>query len=58
MAAYNEIDGIPCHANGYLLNQILREELGFKGAVMADGCALDLLVHLNTNPGKGGSHSP
>ncbi|MEH7009834.1 glycoside hydrolase family 3 N-terminal domain-containing protein [Neobacillus niacini] len=46
MAAYNEIDGIPCHANGYLLNQILREELGFKGAVMADGCALDLLVHL------------
>ncbi|MGN7296009.1 glycoside hydrolase family 3 N-terminal domain-containing protein [Ferdinandcohnia sp. SAFN-114] len=46
MAAYNEIDGIPCHANGYLLNQILRKESGFKGAVMADGCALDLLVPL------------
>jgi beta-glucosidase len=46
MAAYNEIDGIPCHANGYLLNQILREEFGFKGAVMADGCALDNLVAL------------
>ncbi|MDR4949843.1 glycoside hydrolase family 3 N-terminal domain-containing protein [Neobacillus cucumis] len=46
MAAYNEIDGIPCHANGYLLNQILRKEFGFKGAVMADGCALDNLVAL------------
>jgi beta-glucosidase len=52
MAAYNEIDGIPCHANGYLLNQILREELGFKGAVMADGCALDLLVHLTQSQEK------
>ncbi|NYE03489.1 beta-glucosidase [Bacillus niacini] len=52
MAAYNEIDGIPCHANGYLLNQILREELGFKGAVMADGCALDLLVHLTQSREK------
>ncbi|TCN27499.1 glycoside hydrolase family 3 N-terminal domain-containing protein [Mesobacillus foraminis] len=46
MAAYNEIDGISCHANGYLLNHILREEFGFKGAVMADGCALDNLVAL------------
>ncbi|WP_139891907.1 glycoside hydrolase family 3 N-terminal domain-containing protein [Bacillus sp. D386] len=46
MAAYNEIDGIPCHANGYLLNEILREEFGFNGAVMADGCALDNLVNL------------
>ncbi|WP_191271273.1 glycoside hydrolase family 3 N-terminal domain-containing protein [Neobacillus kokaensis] len=52
MAAYNEIDGIPCHANGYLLNKILREEFGFKGAVMADGCALDLLVHLTQSREK------
>ncbi|MEK3799366.1 glycoside hydrolase family 3 N-terminal domain-containing protein [Peribacillus sp. FSL H8-0477] len=52
MAAYNEIDGIPCHANGYLLNQILREEFGFKGAVMADGCALDLLVNLTQSREK------
>ncbi|ULT56691.1 glycoside hydrolase family 3 C-terminal domain-containing protein [Neobacillus drentensis] len=52
MAAYNEIDGIPCHANGYLLNQILREEFGFKGAVMADGCALDNLVALTQSREK------
>lgn len=52
MAAYNEIDGIPCHANGYLLQQILREELGFNGAVMADGCALDNLVALTESTEK------
>ncbi|MGD6940989.1 glycoside hydrolase family 3 N-terminal domain-containing protein [Cytobacillus gottheilii] len=52
MAAYNEIDGIPCHANGYLLNHILREEFGFKGAVMADGCALDNLVALTQSREK------
>jgi beta-glucosidase len=52
MAAYNEIDGIPCHANGYLLNDILREEFGFKGAVMADGCALDNLVQLTQSQEK------
>lgn len=52
MAAYNEIDGIPCHANGHLLQQILREELGFNGVVMADGCALDNLVALTESREK------
>ena len=31
MAAYNEIDGIPCHANEKLLTDILREEWDLKG---------------------------
>ncbi len=43
MAAYNEIDGIYCHANGWLLNDILRKEFGFHGIVMADGLAIDQL---------------
>lgn len=43
MAAYNEIDGIYCHANRHLLTDILRNEMGFKGIVMADGCAIDQL---------------
>ncbi len=43
MAAYNEIDGIYCHANGHLLNDILRKEFGFSGVVMADGIAIDQL---------------
>jgi len=46
MAAYNDLDGIPCHGNATLLNEILRKEFGFKGAVIADGCALDRLVPL------------
>ena len=43
MAAYNEIDGVFCHANHYLLTDILRDEMGFEGVVMADGCAIDQL---------------
>lgn len=55
MAAYNEIDGIPCHANGALLTGILREELGFDGIVMADGCALDRLLAMNPDVRKAGA---
>lgn len=43
MAAYNEIDGIYCHVNSHLLRDILREEMGFDGIVMADGVAIDQL---------------
>ena len=50
MAAYNDLDGIPCHGNAHLLTTILRDEFGFDGAVMADGCALDRLVSLTKNP--------
>lgn len=46
MAAYNEIDGVPCHANPDLLTGILREEWGFDGIVMADGQAVDRLLAL------------
>ena len=46
MAAYNDIDGIPCHANHHLLTEILRDEFKFDGFVMADGQALDHLVRL------------
>jgi beta-glucosidase len=43
MAAYNEIDGIPCHGNKKLLTDILRGEMQFEGTVMADGVAVDQL---------------
>ncbi|MDD4189859.1 MAG: glycoside hydrolase family 3 N-terminal domain-containing protein [Mangrovibacterium sp.] len=36
MAAYNSIDGVPCHANKVLLNDILRGEWGFNGFVVSD----------------------
>ncbi|MFV0504458.1 MAG: glycoside hydrolase family 3 N-terminal domain-containing protein [Lachnospirales bacterium] len=43
MAAYNEIDGIYCHNNKFLLKDILRDEMRFDGIIMADGCAIDRL---------------
>ncbi len=46
MAAYNEIDGVPCHANHHLLTKILRQEWNYLGIVMADGTALDRLLML------------
>lgn len=49
MAAYNDIDGVPCHANRYLLHDLLRRDNGFQGIVMADGTALDRLVDLYGN---------
>src|SRR5690606_7026380 len=52
MAAFNEISGIPCAANPFLLQTILRQEWGFQGFVVSDwdsvgellphGCAVDL----------------
>ncbi|MGM0169270.1 beta-glucosidase [Enterococcus sp. AZ135] len=43
MAAYNDVDGVPCHINGQLFKKIMREQLGYQGIVMADGIALDRL---------------
>ncbi len=50
MAAYNEIDGVYCHANRRLLNGILREEFGFDGVVMSDGGAIDVLDKVTGDP--------
>jgi beta-glucosidase len=36
MASYNEIDGVPSHANPWLLRDVLRKEWGFKGFVVSD----------------------
>ncbi len=36
MASYNEVDGIPSHANHWLLNDLLRGEWGFAGLVVSD----------------------
>lgn len=36
MASYNEIDGVPSHANKWLLRDVLRKEWGFKGFVVSD----------------------
>ncbi|HSQ23573.1 MAG TPA: glycoside hydrolase family 3 protein, partial [Pyrinomonadaceae bacterium] len=36
MASYNEVDGVPSHANRWLLRDVLRKEWGFDGFVVSD----------------------
>lgn len=43
MAAYSEIDGIPNASNQWLLNEVLRNEWGFKGIVVSDLGAIRFL---------------
>jgi beta-glucosidase len=47
MASYNEIDGVPSHANSWLLRDVLRKEWGFKGFVVSDYYAI---FELNYRP--------
>ena len=36
MASYNEVDGVPSHANRWLLQDVLRGEWGFQGWIVSD----------------------
>ena len=36
MASYNEVNGVPSHANGWMLTELLRDEWGYEGAVVSD----------------------
>ncbi|MBR4761929.1 MAG: glycoside hydrolase family 3 C-terminal domain-containing protein [Clostridia bacterium] len=36
MSAFNVIGGVPCTANYHLMNEILRKEWGYEGAVISD----------------------
>lgn len=36
MMAHNELNGIPCHINHWLMTDVLRKEWGFKGFVVSD----------------------
>ena len=40
MASYNELDGVPSHANKWLLQDVLRKEWGFKGFIVSDYFAI------------------
>ncbi|HWS55795.1 MAG TPA: glycoside hydrolase family 3 N-terminal domain-containing protein [Pyrinomonadaceae bacterium] len=47
MASYNEIDGVPSHASGWLLGRVLREEWGFRGHVVSDYYGIPQLESLH-----------
>ena len=44
MSAYNAINDVPCTANPWLLNKVLREDWGFDGYVVSDCGGPSLLV--------------
>ena len=43
MSSYNSVDGIPASCNGRLLKDILKKEWGFKGIVVSDYGAVDIV---------------
>ena len=47
MASYNEVDGVPSHANRWLLEKILRQEWGFDGLVASDYYGIPQLESLH-----------
>ncbi|WP_395403406.1 glycoside hydrolase family 3 N-terminal domain-containing protein [Pseudoduganella sp. UC29_106] len=44
MPSYNEIGGLPSHANRWLLTKVLREEWGFKGVTVSDYFGIKELI--------------
>ena len=44
MTAYNDIDGVPCSANKWLIKDILRDAWHFEGVVVSDLYAINGLV--------------
>ena len=47
MPSYNEIDGVPSHANRWLLGDVLRGEWGFDGAIVSDYGAIEELATIH-----------
>ncbi len=47
MPSYNEIDGVPSHANRWLIEDVLRGEFGFRGAVVSDYFAIAQLASVH-----------
>jgi beta-glucosidase len=45
MPSYNEVDGIPSHANVWMLRDVLRGEWGFDGTIVSDWFAIADLMN-------------
>ncbi|CUU54874.1 beta-glucosidase [Parafrankia irregularis] len=55
MNSYNEIDGVPCVADRWLLTELLRDQLGFTGLVVSDYDSVTLqtrFFHTADSPGR------
>ena len=55
MTSYNTIDGVPCTANGWLLQEVLRNAWDFQGVVFSDLNAVNALYathHVAADPAE------
>ena len=52
MSSFNEIAGVPCSANRWLMTDVLRKEWGFKGFVVSDWTAIDELMRHGIAAGR------
>lgn len=52
MSSFNELDGIPATGNHYLLSDILRKQLGFKGFVVTDYTSINEMVNHGVVPNE------
>ncbi len=55
MTSYNTIDGVPCTANRWLLEEVLRQSWSFKGVVFSDLNAVNALYathHVAADPAE------
>ena len=44
MNSYSSVDGLPCAGSPAILTELLRDELGFRGTVVADYTAVEMLM--------------
>ena len=47
MPSYNEIGGVPNHANSWLIKDVLRKQFGFKGFITSDQSAIEQIHKLH-----------
>jgi Glycosyl hydrolase family 3 C-terminal domain/Fibronectin type III-like domain/Glycosyl hydrolase family 3 N terminal domain len=50
MAGYPEIEDVPAHASVKWMNDVLRQEIGFKGIVVSEGGGFDTLLYEHIVP--------
>ncbi|MFY0606440.1 MAG: glycoside hydrolase family 3 C-terminal domain-containing protein [Cyclobacteriaceae bacterium] len=47
MPGHQDLNGVPCHMNTWLIKDILREEYGFKGFIVSDNNDVSRLHHMH-----------
>ena len=58
MAAHNELNGVPCHMNKWLMTDVLRDEFGFNGFYVSDWLDIERIntLHHTANDMKEASY--